>query len=131
MSAVSLAPPDEACRLEVGVLKLLFDQNLSPRLVNSLAQAFPGSIHVRQVGLASANDETVWNHAREHGLLIVTKDDDFRQRSFLHGAPPKVIWVNLGNCRTSEIENLLRNQTDRISAFAADEEAALLVLVRH
>ncbi|MGH7572402.1 MAG: DUF5615 family PIN-like protein [Gemmatimonadota bacterium] len=111
-------------------MKLLFDQNLSPRLVAQLADLFPNSAHVRDFGLASAADERVWGHAVAEGFAIVTKDDDFRQRSFLRGPPPKVVWVRLGNCTTADIEKTLRAKYAEVHAFGADAEAALLVLTR-
>jgi hypothetical protein len=64
------------------VPRLLFDENLAPRLVSDLADLFPDSNHVRAPGLNGADDETVWERAAEDGFIIVTKDDDFRQRSF-------------------------------------------------
>ena len=89
-------------------MKLLLDENLSPRLCEALADVFVGSVHVRQVGLKSADDPEVWAYASEHGFAVVTKDADFRQRSFLLGLPPKVRWVRLGNCSTRAVESLLR-----------------------
>lgn len=77
-------------------MKLLFDQNLSPRLVDLLLDIYPGSTHVQPAGLARASDEEVWNHAKQNNYLICTKDVDFHERSLLMGYPPKVIWVNLG-----------------------------------
>ena len=74
-------------------MKLLFDQNVSPRLVADLSDMYPGSVHVRDVGLARANDAAIWSYARDHGLTIVSKDSDFHQVSFLRGPPPKVIWI--------------------------------------
>jgi predicted nuclease of predicted toxin-antitoxin system len=68
-------------------LKLLFDQNLAPRLVARLAGLFPGSEHVRDVGLVSADDSAVWEYARAGGFAIISKDADFRQLSFLYGSP--------------------------------------------
>jgi len=112
------------------ILKLLFDQNLSPRLVTRLADLYPGSAHVRDVGLAASDDEPVWRHAAAGGFVIVTKDDDFRQRSFLHGPPPKVVWIRLGNCSTADVEGALRTRSAEVHAFGADPEAALLVLMR-
>jgi len=72
-------------------VKLLFDHNLSYRLVRALQREYPDSQHVREVGLSEATDEAVWRHAAEQGLTIVTKDTDFHQRSFLFGHPPKVV----------------------------------------
>jgi predicted nuclease of predicted toxin-antitoxin system len=85
---------------------------------------------VRQVNLEAADDETVWAHAADGGLAIVTKDDDFRQRGFVRGAPPKVIWVRLGNCTTDEVEAVLRARHADVLAFDADPAGALLVLTR-
>ena len=111
-------------------LRLLFDQNLAPALARRLADLYPGSIHVRDVGLAAADDEAIWAYAVAGGYTIVTKDDDFRQRSFVQGAPPQVIWAKLGNCTTAEVEAVLRVRHADILAFAADRAAALLVVGR-
>lgn len=85
---------------------------------------------MRDVGLQAADDEAVWKYAASGGFAVVTKDDDFRQRSFLRGPPPQVIWVRLGNCRTSDVEALLRARHADVAAFASDSRAALLVLSR-
>lgn len=82
-------------------MRLLFDQNLSPRLVDLLSDIYPGSTHVQAVALDRASDEEVWNHARQNRLIIVTKDTDFHERSVLMGAPPKVVWVRRGNSVTA------------------------------
>lgn len=110
-------------------MKLLFDQNLSPRLAALLAAEYPGSAHVRHAGLASASDPVIWNYAITNGFAIVSKDSDFEQRALLHGSPPKVIWVRLGNCSTSAVEALLRNRQADVLAFDADPIAAILVLL--
>jgi len=98
--------------------------------VRRLAELYPGSVHVRQLNLQAADDEAVWRHAATAGFAIVTKDDDFRQRGFVRGGPPKVIWVRLGNCTTDEVEALLRARNADVLAFEADPTAALLVLTR-
>ncbi len=76
------------------------------------------------------DDELVWQYARTGEFIIVTKDDDFRQFSFLHGSPPKVIWVRLGNCRTADVEVVLRAKVAEVASFKANTESALLVLTR-
>ena len=78
-------------------MRLLFDQNLSPRLPDLLADIYPESVHVRNVGLRDADDLTIWDYAALHGYTIVSKDSDFQQRSLLSGAPPKFIWLRVGN----------------------------------
>lgn len=51
-------------------MKLLFDENLSPRLVAGLSDVFPESVHVRDAGLSRATDAAIWDYARSHGLTI-------------------------------------------------------------
>ena len=109
-------------------MKLLFDQNLSHKLVRLLADLFPDSVHVRDVGLKTAGDPLVWEYAKDNDLLIVSKDSDFHQRSFLYGYPPKVVWVRLGNCKTADVERVLRTNFDIIEAFYRDKHASFLSL---
>ncbi|HEY7158769.1 MAG TPA: DUF5615 family PIN-like protein [Gemmataceae bacterium] len=109
-------------------MKLLVDENLSPRLVHLLATEFPGSQHVRDVGLAAASDPVVWAYAAAQGLVIVSKDSDFQHRALLLGHPPKVVWLRLGNCSTAVVVALLRARQADLLAFEADPTASLLAL---
>ena len=109
-------------------MRLLFDQNLSPRLVTMLADLHAGSTHVRNEGLQNADDDAVWAHAIRQGFVIVSKDADFHQRSFVLGHPPKVIWIQRGNCSTEEIAVLLRQRHADVLAFEQDEAASFLAL---
>ncbi len=106
-------------------MKLLFDQNLSPRL---LADIYPESIHVREINFLEAQDIELWNYAKQHGFAIVSKDKDFQQRCLLFGHPPKVIWLRVGNCPFKTIENLLRKHSISIHTFANDDRKAYLIL---
>lgn len=58
----------------------------------------------------------------------VSKDGDFNNLSFLFGAPPKVVWIQLGNCSTRDIEMVLRTRHGDVLAFNSDPASALLVL---
>jgi len=109
-------------------VKLLLDSNLSQRLVELLKGDFPGSVHVSAVGLATAADREVWEYAKAEGFTIVSKDADFHQMSFLHGPPPKVVWIRLGNATTDDILDLLRRSSMAIRAFAEDSESAFLAI---
>jgi predicted nuclease of predicted toxin-antitoxin system len=109
-------------------VKLLLDENLSYRLVARLSSAFRGSAHVDSVGLHARSDSAVWNFARDNGFAIVSKDDDFRQLSFLHGAPPKVIWLSVANASTDTILRILNDRRSAIEAFESDPVESLLIL---
>ena len=108
-------------------MRLLFDQNLSPRLKKTLWGLYPESLHLRDAGLESADDVVVWAYAKDHEFVITSKDSDFRQLSFAFGHPPRVIWIRRGNCSTSEIESILRDQEDLL-AFYQSEQGAFLAL---
>ena len=109
-------------------MKLLFDNNLSPRLVNLLAESYPGSVHVRDLGMERASDTDVWRHAAASGLTIVTKDSDFHERSLIFGAPPKVVWLRLGNCTVAESAALLHHRVIELRRFVEASSADYLVL---
>ena len=79
-------------------MKLLFDQNLSPRLVALLAEVFADSLHVRQAGLDRADDGAIWRFARDNGFAIATKGSDFQEHSQIAGSAPRVVWIRRGNC---------------------------------
>ena len=109
-------------------MKLLFDHNLSHKLVGRLSGIFPGSEHVRNVGLREATDHAVWEYAKAGDFAIVSKDEDFHQLSFLRGAPPKVVWVKLGNCATGDVERVLRENRPNLLEFDNDEDAAFMIV---
>lgn len=110
-------------------MKLLFDHNLSPRLIRRLADLYPHTTHVFFIGLERASDMTVWAYAQTNDYIIVTKDSDFSDISVVRGFPPKVLWLRLGNCTTSDIEHALRDRCTVIDAFADDPTVGVLELL--
>ncbi len=90
-------------------MKLLFDQNLSRKLINSLADIFPNSSHVQFHDLAEKTDTNIWEFAKVNDFCIVTQDVDFAEKSRLYGFPPKVVWLRCGNAPTKEVETLIRS----------------------
>ena len=109
-------------------MRLFFDEPLSEDLSHLLRDVFPDSLHVRQIGAGGAKDGKVWQLAKTHGCLLVSKDEDFHRLSVLLGAPPKVIWIRLGNCSTEEIAQLLQQHHADIVRFDEQSEATFLEL---
>ena len=109
-------------------MKLLFDQNLSPQLVRLLRSEYPGSEHVRNVGLATAADGDIWQYAAHEGFVIVFKDEDFEQRSLFAGHPPKVVRVKLRNCSTRQVVELFISRQNELLQFDADPVQAVLLI---
>ena len=109
-------------------MRLLFDEQLSARLCTMLADVYPDSLHVEQIGLGGASDESVWGAAAERGCALVTKDEDFHRLSVLRGAPPKVIWIRLGNVPTEEVARLLRDRREDVLRFDSQDDATFVSL---
>jgi predicted nuclease of predicted toxin-antitoxin system len=105
-------------------MKLLFDQNLSFKLCEHLADLCPGSNQVRRLGLDQADDAAIWQFAKANGFVIVTQDADFADMAVLYGPPPKIIWLRCGNQPAAFVAKLLRGQAESIAAFAEDAESA-------
>ncbi len=109
-------------------MKLLFDHNLSPRLVERLADLFPESTHVYTLGMDQADDREVWNYAQTNDLTIVTRDSDYNELLVVRGFPPKIIWIRRGNCSTKEIETILRSHLTNIQTLTNDPTLGILTL---
>lgn len=110
-------------------MKLLFDENLSPKLAAALTDLFPESAHVHHLGLGGGSDDEVWEYAHRNGFTLVSKDSDFHEKSLLNGHPPKVIWIKRGNCTTKQIEIILRSNAGQIDLLLQDPEATFLILI--
>lgn len=108
-------------------MKLLFDQNLSHRLADRLADLFPGSVQVRLIGMDRSPDSELWEHAFHEGLAVVTRDVDLAEMATLRGAPPLVVWLRGGNSSTAAVEAALRARHADI--LTAREDGAAVVEV--
>lgn len=109
-------------------MKLLFDQNLSPKLAFHFTNKFAGSRHLQDISHDKSVDTTVWEYAKSNGFTIVTKDSDFNNLVTFFGFPPKVIWIRRGNCSTTEIRKLLEHNSDKIFAFINDNVNGILTI---
>jgi len=108
-------------------MKLLFDENLSHKLPVLFVSSFPGSQHVRALGLKGASDVRIWEYARSNGFMIISKDKDFYQRTLLYGSPPKLVWLRLGNCTRDDVVNLVTRHVKDIIAFETSQESILVL----
>jgi predicted nuclease of predicted toxin-antitoxin system len=108
-------------------MKLLFDENLSPKLTRLAADLFPESQHIRDAGLTGLGDDNIWIYAKTNGFTIISMDKDFYQRALLYGAPPKFIWLRLGNCTRDDLLALIQGHERDISAFETSPESVLIL----
>ena len=111
-------------------MKLLFDENLSRKLVVRLAELYPDSAHVIEFDLLESPDREIWDLAKAKGFVIVTTDSDFYELATTIGPPPKVVWLRRWTHPTRDAERILRREAIRITEFSADPELGVLVLDR-
>jgi len=109
-------------------IKLLLDENLSERLLPLLREAFPGSTHIRLLGLGGVDDRAVWDEARSSGSVLLTKDDDFLGMSMSLGWPPKVICLAIGNASNAATAQLILSRVSAIEYFYEHPEVGFLLL---
>jgi len=108
-------------------MKLLFDENLSWKLVALVEDLFPGSAHIMSAGLTSASDRRVWDHAAQHNFVIVTADSDFLFLSNTLGHPPKVILLENCDYPTGVAVRILRKEATRILQFGSGSDGTLVL----
>lgn len=109
-------------------MKLLFDENLSRKLVGRLGELYPESAHVAEFGLLESPDRDIWEFAKARGFIIVSADSDFYELATTIGPPPKVVWLRRWTHPTRDAERVLRREAIRITEFLADPELGVLVL---
>lgn len=103
-------------------MSLLFDQNISPRIVHHLSSEFPEARHVRQVGLEDSSDALIFEFAKKNNLTIVTFDSDFVDLNVVRGIPPKIIWLKTGNLTTRVVADLLNGNVESIKRFLESDQ---------
>ena len=102
-------------------MKLLFDQNISFRIISKLKDVFPDAKQVRELGLENSTDREIWEYAKSKDYSIVTFDADFYDMSNLYGHPPRIIWLRTGNRKTDDLAKLLTDRSVIIQEFLTDD----------
>jgi predicted nuclease of predicted toxin-antitoxin system len=109
-------------------MKLLFDQNISHRIIGRVSEHFPHSKQVRELGLEGCSDREIWEYAMENSFTIATFDGDFFDLSLVWGHPPKIIWLRTRNQSTQHIlQGLITHKKD-IMDFINDSNLSCLSL---
>lgn len=101
-------------------MKLLFDQNISFRVIKLLQASFSETKHVKEFNLQYSTDRQIWNYAKENQYDIITFDADFYDLVTLHGHPPKIIWIRVGNTSTQNLAKILIHHFEIIQSFITD-----------
>lgn len=111
-------------------MKLLFDQNISHKILTLLPEEFAGSTSVKKEGLINAPDLQIWEFAKNLNYIIVTQDSDFNDLNTLNGYPPKVIWIRTGNLKTKAILDILIDNYSELVKFESDNELGCFEVIK-
>jgi predicted nuclease of predicted toxin-antitoxin system len=103
-------------------VKLLFDQNISFRIVKKIEDFLPNSSQVRLLGLENAKDTDIWEYAKNNDYTIITFDTDFYDLSLIKGTPPKIIWLRIGNTSTTSLIDCLKLNFELILEFIQNND---------
>ena len=101
-------------------MKLLFDQNISFRVVRQICNYFPEAKHVRDFDLQFASDREIWKYTKDNEYNIVTLDSDFYDLVTLNGLPHKIIWLRLGNTSSHNLAIVFSGHQENIRSFITD-----------
>lgn len=104
-------------------MKLLFDQNISFRIVRKISQLYPKSMQIKNLGLVNYSDLKIWEFAKENEYTIVTFDSDFYDIANIKGHPPKIIWLRIGNTSTNNIAKVLSDKLNLIEDFIQNPDS--------
>jgi predicted nuclease of predicted toxin-antitoxin system len=107
-------------------VKLLFDENISFRIVRGVLPHFPDSQHTKDIVPALTGDHSIFKFAKENDFTIVTFDVDFQHIQMMNGFPPKIIWLRLGNTSTLDVLNRLLEKSKIIIQFINNEDSGTL-----
>lgn len=110
-------------------MNLLFDQNISHRLISLIQDILPEAKQVKQIDLENSSNKQIWEYAKEHDFTIVTFDSDFYDFSLVWGHPPKTIWIRTYNQTTKNVEEILRKHMNTLIDFQDDKDLACLEII--
>jgi len=111
-------------------MKFLFDQNISFRVLKQLPAPFSHASHVKSEKLINAPDREIWEYARHNDYTIITQDSNFNDLNLLYGFPPKIIWIRVGNLKTTDIMQVLMDYQHEILDFLSDSTHGSLEIIK-
>jgi len=111
-------------------MKLLFDQNISHKVLKYLSADFSNSTTIKKEILLNANDRAILMFAKKNDFTIVTHDSDFHELISILGFPPKVIWFRVGNLSTQSIANLLNTNYNKLETFNMNNSLGVFQFIK-
>ncbi|MDO9049593.1 MAG: DUF5615 family PIN-like protein [Methylobacter sp.] len=102
------------------------DAQLPPQLADWLRQTFNVEAYaLRDLQLRDAEDEQIFQKARQQGIVIISKDSDFVEMVLRLGTPPQLLWVTCGNVTNRRLQNILIQVFPRAQELLSKGEAVV------
>ena len=109
-------------------MKLLIDQNISKRIIDSINDTFSDSIHVNSIADTTNTDNELWDYAIKNNFILVTTDSDFFNHCIVSEQSPKIILVQGEVITSNKMEWALRVNQVAIEQFIAEDPANCLTI---
>lgn len=72
-------------------------------------------------------DRDIANYADQNGLILITKDGDFRDSHYLKNTPNKLVKINLGNISNTDLILIIGNNLTKIEKLNSNDSFILEV----
>jgi predicted nuclease of predicted toxin-antitoxin system len=109
-------------------LKLLIDKPISLRTVRLLGSIFPGTQHLRQVGLEGSSQEEILSYAVHYGYVLVTANETYLSLLNAEATDPKVIHLRCSRLIGKHVAGLMKRYISRIYAFGESLDERILLI---
>jgi predicted nuclease of predicted toxin-antitoxin system len=97
-------------------VKFLVDNQLPAALARYLSSRGVECHHVIDLGLGTAPDTRIWEHASQNDYVVISKDEDFLYLAGIPDASARFIWIRLGNCRTKALLSSMERLWPKVEA---------------
>ncbi|NOT02850.1 MAG: DUF5615 family PIN-like protein [Phycisphaerales bacterium] len=107
-------------------MRFLVDNSLSPRMAEELIRAGHEAVHVRDLNMASADDDDIFDMAQDKKCILLSEDTDFGTLlATRHTMRPSVV---LFRCQRKSVEALVPLLLKNLDAISPDLESGAIAV---
>lgn len=110
-------------------MNFLCDVHISLKVSKRIEQLGYQSEHVNNIlDKWNTKDSEIASYVDDNELILITKDQDFRNSFLVNHRPKKLVKINLGNISNNELLNILENNLDRIAEINTQSDSFMIEL---
>lgn len=111
-------------------MKLLIDQNISHRIIDSISDIYPDSIHLTELSLQKYSDLEVWEYALANKFIILTSDPETCNQNVISKNAPLIICIQSEVVTTNKVEWTLRVNQETIEQFVKGDGVSNCLVIK-